>query len=115
MKVTRRAATLGGISVLSRLVCGAGARADDGFVPLEGVEDFILASDAYVFGYPLVTMEMTRRVNINVAEPVGTRAPMGRLANMRAYPTTAVRDVPAPNADTLYTTGFLMSARSLGS
>jgi len=106
MKVTRRAATFGGLSVLSGLACSTGAGAYDGFVPLEGVEDFILASDAYVFGYPLVTMEMTRRVNTNVAEPVGTRAPMGRLANMRAYPTAAFRDVPAPNADTLYTTAF---------
>jgi len=28
-----------------------------------------IAEDAYIFGYPLVTMEMTRRVMTNVAEP----------------------------------------------
>ena len=63
--------------------------------------------DAYVYGYPLVTMEMTRRVMTNVAKPEGTRAPMGQLARLRQYPTAAFRDVTAPNADTLYTTAWV--------
>ncbi|MEI6085730.1 MAG: DUF1254 domain-containing protein, partial [Verrucomicrobiota bacterium] len=62
------------------------------------------AIDAYVYGYPLVTMEMTRRVMTNVEKPEGTRAPMGNFVRMREYPTAAFRDVTAPNADTLYTT-----------
>ncbi|HET8724829.1 MAG TPA: DUF1254 domain-containing protein [Anaeromyxobacteraceae bacterium] len=63
--------------------------------------------DAYVYGYPLVTMEMTRRVMTNVAKPEGTRAPMGQLVRLREYPTAAFRDVTAPNADTLYTTAWV--------
>ncbi len=66
-----------------------------------------IATDAYIYGYPLVTMEMTRRVMTNVAKPEGTRAPMGQLVRMREYPTAAFRDVTAPNADTLYTTAWL--------
>jgi hypothetical protein len=62
--------------------------------------------DAYIYGYPLVTMEMTRRVMTNVEKPVGTRAPMGLLIRMRAYPDASFRDVTAPNADTLYTTAW---------
>jgi hypothetical protein len=65
------------------------------------------AVDAYVYGYPLVTMEMTRRVITNVGEPVGTKAPMGQLIRMRSYPDAKFRDVTAPNADTLYTTAFI--------
>jgi hypothetical protein len=65
------------------------------------------AIDAYVYGYPLVTMEMTRRVMTNVAVPEGSRAPMGQLVRMKKYPTAAFRDVTAPNADTLYTTAWL--------
>ena len=42
--------------------------------------------DAYIYGYPLVTMEMTRRVMTNVEKPEGTRAPMGQLVRMRTYP-----------------------------
>ena len=72
----------------------------------EGLDDFILATDAYIFGYPLVTMEMTRRIITNVAEPVGTRGPMGQIIKLREYPNSSFRDVTAPNADTLYTTSF---------
>ena len=35
------------------------------------------AVDAYIYGYPLVTMELTRRSCTNVAEPDGKSAPMG--------------------------------------
>ena len=63
--------------------------------------------DAYVYGYPLVTMEMTRRVMTNVEKPEGTRAPMGQFVRMREYPSAAFRDVTAPNADTLYTTVWI--------
>ena len=63
--------------------------------------------EAYIYGYPLVTMEMTRRVMTNVEKPEGTRAPMGQLVRMRTYPDATFRDVTAPNADTLYTTAWL--------
>jgi hypothetical protein len=43
----------------------------------EGLEYFWLATNAYIYGYLLVNMEMTRRVITNVAAPEGTRAPMG--------------------------------------
>lgn len=66
-----------------------------------------IAIDAYIYGYPLVTMEYTRRVMTNVSKPAGSRAPMGQLIRMREYPTAAFRDVTAPNADTLYTTTFI--------
>ena len=62
---------------------------------------------AYIYGYPLVTMEMTRRVMTNVEKPEGTRAPMGHFVRMREYPTAEFRDVTAPNADTLYTTAWI--------
>jgi hypothetical protein len=66
-----------------------------------------LAIEAYIFGYPLVTMEMTRRVLTNAAKPEGLHGPMGQFANAREYPTAAFRDVTAPNADTLYSSGWL--------
>jgi hypothetical protein len=63
--------------------------------------------EAYTYGYPLVTMEMTRRVMTNVEKSEGTRAPMGQFVRMREYPSAAFRDVTAPNADTLYTTAWV--------
>jgi hypothetical protein len=66
-----------------------------------------LGVEAYVYGYPLVTMEMTRRVMTNSAAPKGSHAPMGQFANLREYPTAAFKDVTAPNADTLYSAAWL--------
>lgn len=66
-----------------------------------------IAMDAYIYGYSLVTMEMTRRVSTNVAKPEGTRGPMGQFVRVREYPTAAFKDVTAPNADTLYTVVWL--------
>jgi hypothetical protein len=108
MSITRRAATLGGLSVLAGASVSTLSRAELGsFLGIgEGLDDFILATDAYIFGYPLITMEMTRRVITNVAAPVGTRGPMGQIIKLRQYPDAAFRDVTAPNADTLYTTSF---------
>lgn len=63
--------------------------------------------DAYVYGYPLVTMEYTRRVMTNSANAHGTHAPMGQLVRMRKYPDASFTDVTAPNADTLYSPGWL--------
>jgi len=108
MSITRRAATLGGLSLLAGTSASTVSRAELGsFLGIgEGLEDFILATDAYIFGYPLVTMETTRRVITNVADPIGTRGPMGQIIKLRQYPDASFRDVTAPNADTLYTTAF---------
>ena len=110
VNITRRNLTLGGLSLLGVASLSTLARAEFGgaFEGIrEGLDDFVLATDAYVFGYPLVTMEMTRRIITNVAKPEGTRAPMGQMIKLREYPNASFRDVTAPNADTLYTTSFV--------
>jgi hypothetical protein len=105
MEVSRRALMTAGLGLLGGTSLGAAARAD-GLQLFEGLEDFVIATDAYVYGYPLVTMEMTRRVVTNVPAAEGTRAPMGHLIKLRQYPDASFKDVTAPNADTLYTTAF---------
>jgi hypothetical protein len=70
-------------------------------------EALAIGTDAYIYGYSLVTMEMTRQVMTNVVAPDGMHAPMGQFANAREYPTAAFRDVTAPNADTLYSAAWL--------
>lgn len=66
-----------------------------------------IATEAYIYGYPLVTMEFTRRVMTNTAEPKGNHAPMGQFYKARVYPDAQFRDVTAPNADTLYSPAWL--------
>ncbi|SKA31096.1 Uncharacterized conserved protein [Enhydrobacter aerosaccus] len=109
MDITRRFTLTAGLGTAFTALGSSYARADNGIAPeaFEGVEDFWLATDAYIYGYPLVTMEMTRRIMTNVAQPASTRAPMGQFARLREYPNAAFRDVTAPNADTLYTITWL--------
>jgi hypothetical protein len=75
--------------------------------PMTAKEATDLGVEAYVYGYPLVTMEYTRRVITNVSKPEGTKAPMGQLGRLREYPNASFKDVTAPNADTLYTYAFV--------
>ena len=63
--------------------------------------------EAYIYAYPLVTMELTRRVSTNVAAPEGSKAPMAQFAKLRGYPAVDDHTVTAPNADTLYTVIWL--------
>lgn len=110
MTISRRAASLGGLGLLAgaQLPSPTAAQPLEGLLhPFEGAEDFWIATDAYIFGYPLVTMEMTRRVMTNVATPTGTRGPMGQFVKLRQYPDSSFRDVTAPNADTLYTIAWI--------
>ncbi len=108
MDMSRRALTAGAAgadaaSLLHRTgVAQEQALADE----LLGHTDFRLAVEAHTYACPLVTMEYTRRVLTNVAEPKGTRAPMGRIGRLGEYPDASFRDVTVPNADTLYTYAF---------
>ena len=67
-------------------------------------EAYALGIEAYVYAYPLVLMEATRRVATNVAAPQGAliRAPMNQFAHAPRYPDASFKDVVRPNADTLY-------------
>src|SRR5262245_19476500 len=110
MEITRRHLIAAGLGTAFSALALSQSRADyDGplFRLVEGGEDFWTASDAYIYGYPLVTMEMTRRVMTNVDKVEGTRGPMGQFIKLRKYPDATFSDVTAPNADTLYTTAFI--------
>jgi hypothetical protein len=109
MNITRRTATIGSLSLLAGTSLINMSRAAFGEVSRgsgEGHDDFLAARDAYIYGYPLVTVEMTRRVITNVASLERNRGPMGQIIKLRQYPDASYRDVTAPNADTLYTTAF---------
>lgn len=89
-------------AMLAALPCAAQSAAK-----MTPAEALAIGTDAYVYGYPLVTMEMTRRVMTSVAAPDGKLAPMGQFARLRTYPSPTDKEVTAPNADTLYTLAWL--------
>ena len=66
-----------------------------------------IARQAYIYGYPLVTTYVTRRVETNVAAPdENGRAPLNQFGSLFAYPTAKFKTVVAPNVNTLYTAGW---------
>jgi len=79
-------------------------RAADEAGPVEAVK---IAVDAYIYGYPLVTFDMVRGQQTNVATPDSEHAPMGQMILMRSYPAVDNHCCAAPNADTLYTETWL--------
>lgn len=66
-----------------------------------------IAEDAYVYGYSLITTEVTRVQFTNVGKVEALRAPMNQFVNVPRYPPADYRGVSAPNADTLYSIGWL--------
>src|SRR5271167_3381618 len=73
-----------------------------------GLEEAVnTAIDAYLYGYPLVTFDVVRQQQTNVAVPDAEHAPMGQMIKMRSYPAVDNHCCAAPNADTLYTEAWL--------
>lgn len=81
----------------------AGARAD-ALTPDEAKE---IATDAYIYGYSLITTEVTRVQMSNVPKVEGFTGPTGQFINIPRYPPADYRGVSAPNADTLYSVAWL--------
>lgn len=67
-------------------------------------EAYEIGIEAFIYAYPLVVMELTRRVATNVVEPDAPRlrAPTNRFVHVPTYPDAGFKDVVRPNADTLY-------------
>lgn len=67
-----------------------------------------LSYEAFIYFYPLVTMDVTRLQARNT--PVGTKpgvGPPNEFHHMREYPSAQFRAVVRPNFDTLYSSAWL--------
>ena len=68
---------------------------------------FNLRTEACIYGYPLVIMEILRSVMTNVAAPEGFHAPLGQFAHVRQYPDASFKGAAIPNRDLLYSFAWL--------
>ena len=67
-----------------------------------------IATEAYVYLYPLVLMDLTRRVMTNSApKPDSPAGPMNMFHHLRTFPPADFKDVVRPNFDTLYSMAWL--------
>lgn len=65
-----------------------------------------VARDAYLYCYPLLVMDQTRRKLTGVLRIPG-RGPYNAFNHLRAFPTAGFKVVIRPNFDTLYSTAWL--------
>lgn len=67
-----------------------------------------IAINAYLYFYPLMTMDVTRRqtTNIHAGKELG-KGPMNAFTNIPAYPPADMKMVVRPNFDTLYSSGWV--------
>ena len=71
-------------------------------------EAHAIAVDAYLYFYPLVSVDLTRRVATNVeAGKVPGFGPANMFHSFAAFPTADFKTVVRPNFDTLYSSAFL--------
>jgi hypothetical protein len=68
---------------------------------------YAIGVDAYLYFYPLVTMDITRKQLTNAEPGKGLGGPMNAFVNIPEYPTADMRVVVRPNFDTLYSSGWL--------
>ena len=68
-----------------------------------------IAIDAYIYGYALMTSDITEKAFINTTapNPETFQAPLNQFVNIPRYPPADYKGVTAPNADTLYSAAFL--------
>jgi len=93
--------------ILSLLVCPALSLVAQAQSAVDEQDARSIALDAYIYFYPLVTMDVTRKQLTNVEPGKGLGAPMNSLFNVPTFPTADMRQVVRPNFDTLYSFGYL--------
>jgi len=84
---------------------------DDAANAVMGITDeevVAIATKAYVYGYPLILMDLTRKVSTNVEAPgiKQSSAPINQFGHYREFPDHTLTDVVKPNVDTYYSTVF---------
>ena len=74
---------------------------------------YLLGMEAYVYGYPLVMMDVTREVLTAAPAPnaEGTAAPINQLAKMPHYVDPTFKNVVRISLNSLWTTGFVDLAK----
>src|SRR5580704_12379282 len=96
------------VSILALLLCPVFSPAAQAQSAGTAPDAQSIAVDAYVYFYPLITMDVTRKQLTNT-EPGkgGLGGPMNTFANAAAFPAADFRAVVRPNFDTLYSSGYL--------
>jgi hypothetical protein len=96
------------LSLLLGAALAPGAMAQGASQAITEQEAQAIAVDAYIYFYPLITMDVTRRQFTNIApgKELG-KGPMNMFNNVPEYPPADFKGVVRPNFDTLYSVAWL--------
>ena len=62
-----------------------------------------LVTQAYLYGYPMMTMDYTHKISSNVVSDNGMgKGPINQWGNMHKFPKAGFTEVVRPNLDTYY-------------
>jgi hypothetical protein len=70
-------------------------------------EAYAIGVNAYLYFYPIVTMDITRKQVSNIEPGKGFGGPMNTFVNLSEYPPADLRTVVRPNFDTLFSSAWL--------
>src|SRR5215813_4617915 len=101
----KRTAMLLSVALLGPLAAAPCATAQT--AAISEAEARAIATEAYLYFYPLVTMDVTRKQLINTEPGKGIGGPMNTFDNIPAFPSAEMRTVVRPNFDTLYSSGWI--------
>ena len=109
MRITHRSAAIGIAWISLAAVLGTAsypqsAAAQGALSPAEAAA---IATDAYVYFYPLISMDLTRKQLANTPPGKGIGGPMNTFVNVPTFPPADLKVVVRPNFDTLYSSGWL--------
>ena len=104
MKRTAIALSLG---LATALATAPLARAQNSASAITETEAHSIAVEAYLYFYPLISMDVTRKQLINSEPGKGIGGPMNAFDNIPAFPTADMKAVVRPNFDTLYSSGWV--------
>lgn len=103
MKMTRRDFLK--LSSAAAIACGVTLLPAEKAAAASGVQN--LLEEAYLYAFPLVLVDATRKVSTNTRTATGTRAPINQFIHARKLADASTRTVVTPNVDTIYTQAWL--------
>jgi hypothetical protein len=99
---------LNALATLAALLCAQGFTTARAAEPITAQEARAIGVDAYVYFYPLLSMDITRKqfTNVEPGKAFG-KGPMNMFVNVPEYPPADFKGVVRSNFDTLYSIAWL--------
>ena len=98
---------LAGVMAVSMAGCGGGAAEQQAEEQEQQEDTWDLVKEAYVYSYPLVLMDATKKAMTNTDEPTDRRAPINQFMHASEAASSDYQDVTSPDVDMFYSQAML--------